>query len=135
MASIGALIALFGVLGGATATAVTNPVTYQNANVTTCAQIGFAGSTQYNGSVVTSVSVTALFTATVTSDRYVTISAIAPGVVFQAAAIKGGDGYNVYNPLLTDMRSPLNGGGNVPALSHWFACYTYTPIVTTTTAP
>ena len=82
-------------------------------NVTTCAQVGFPGSVQYNGSIVTSVDVTALFTATVVGNKYVTISNIASGVVFQAVVLKGGNGYNVYNPPVASMRSPLNNGGNV----------------------
>ena len=130
----GAVFAALGLLVGPTATAITNPVAHDG-NVTTCAQVGFPGSVQYNGSIVTSVDVTALFTATVVGNKYVTISNIASGVVFQAVVLKGGNGYNVYNPPVASMRSPLNNGGNVPDLSHWFACTTTAPVVTTTTAP
>ena len=130
----GAVFAALGLLVGPTATAITNPVAHDG-NVTTCAQVGFPGSVQYNGSIVTSVDVTALFTATVVGNKYVTISNIASGVVFQAVVLKGGNGYNVYNPPVASMRSPLNNGGNVPDLSHWFACTTTVPVVTTTTAP
>ena len=130
----GAVFAALGLLVGPTATAITNPVAHDG-NGTTCAQVGFPGSVQYNGSIVTSVDVTALFTATVVGNKYVTISNIASGVVFQAVVLKGGNGYNVYNPPVASMRSPLNNGGNVPDLSHWFACTTTVPVVTTTTAP
>ena len=130
----GAVFAALGLLVGPTATAITNPVAHDG-NGTTCAQVGFPGSVQYNGSIVTSVDVTALFTATVVGNKYVSISNIASGVVFQAVVLKGGNGYNVYNPPVASMRSPLNNGGNVPDLSHWFACTTTAPVVTTTTAP
>jgi Domain of unknown function (DUF5979) len=54
------------------------------------------------------------------------------GVVIDAVVVKGGDGYNVYSdpavlpPALASPQhyiSPFTGGGNVPALSHWFVCY------------
>lgn len=61
-----------------------------------------------------------------------------PGVVIDAVVVKGGPAYNVYstnsgNPpgnhvppaedTPTEYISPLNGGGNVPTVSHWFICY------------
>src|SRR5436189_265862 len=59
-----------------------------------------------------------------------------PDVVVDAVVVKGGNGYNVYPnpsappPILPPALpppqhyiAPLNGGGNVPALSHWFVCY------------
>ncbi len=58
---------------------------------------------------------------------------IGPNVVVDAVVVKGGDGYNIYtNPAVlppalapADQHyiSPLNGGVNVPAVSHWFVCY------------
>ena len=136
MVAAGVLLAGFGVVTGTSAAPVVNPVEVSG-NVTTCAKMGFAGSTQYNGNVSTSVAVTALFTVTVTSNQFVTISSVAAGVTFQVVVLKGGDGYNVYNPPVANMQSPLNGGGNIPDLSHWFACYTDVPAVTTpsTTPP
>jgi len=136
MVAAGVLLAGFGVVTGTSAAPVVNPVEVSG-NVTTCAKMGFAGSTQYNGNVSTSVAVTALFTVTVTSNKFVTISSVAAGVTFQVVVLKGGDGYNVYNPPVANMQSPLNGGGNIPDLSHWFACYTDVPAVTTpsTTPP
>ncbi len=54
-------------------------------------------------------------------------------VVVDAVIVKGGDGYNLYSnpsflpPALAPANqhyiAPLNGGGNVPVLSHWFICY------------
>jgi hypothetical protein len=53
------------------------------------------------------------------------------GVVVDAVVVKGGDGYNVYRdpyvpPALDPPQnyiSPLNMGGNVADISHWFVCY------------
>jgi hypothetical protein len=43
--------------------------------------------------------------------------------------VKGGPNYNVYNipvgpsgATLTGLHAPFNGGGNVPAISHYFFC-------------
>jgi hypothetical protein len=53
-------------------------------------------------------------------------------VAIDAVVVKGGNGYNVYSnpavlpPALQPPQhyiSPLTGGGNVPAISHWFICY------------
>jgi hypothetical protein len=54
------------------------------------------------------------------------------GVIIDAVVVKGGPAYNLYTnatflpPTLPPPQhyiSPLNGGGNVPDLSHWFVCY------------
>jgi hypothetical protein len=54
------------------------------------------------------------------------------GVVVDAVVVKGGPAYNLYtNPTFLPPTlgppqhylSPLNGGGNVPTISHWFVCY------------
>ncbi len=127
---VGVVLTGFGLLSG-TAGAEGNPIFYEGDNATTCAQVNLDDSDQYDGSTTTGVDVTSLFTATVTDDRYVTISAVAAGVTFQAVVVKGGNNYNVYNPPVANMQAPLNGGENVPALSHWFACYTYDPPETT----
>jgi hypothetical protein len=53
-------------------------------------------------------------------------------VTIDAVVVKGGPAYNVYTnqaflpPTLPPDQhyiSPFNGGGNVPAISHWFVCY------------
>jgi hypothetical protein len=58
-----------------------------------------------------------------------------PDVFIDAVVVKGGNGYNVYSnqqvlppAVLAPQHyiSPLNGGGNVPDLSHWFICYRLT---------
>jgi hypothetical protein len=60
------------------------------------------------------------------------------GVVIDAVVVKGGPAYNIYSTdsgtppanhvppaedLPTDYIAPLNGGGNIPTVSHWFICY------------
>jgi hypothetical protein len=53
------------------------------------------------------------------------------------AVIKGGDNYNVYPAATsgTDLHSPDNGGGNIPAISHVFFCYVPTQAPTETPIP
>jgi hypothetical protein len=55
-----------------------------------------------------------------------------PNVVIDAVVVKGGPAYNLYTdptflpPTLGPPQhyiAPLNGGDNVPALSHWYICY------------
>jgi Domain of unknown function (DUF5979) len=63
----------------------------------------------------------------------VNITVLNPDVVVDAVVVKGGNGYNVYSPDPAFLPptlpppqhyiAPLNGGGMVPALSHWFVCY------------
>ncbi|MGX7825400.1 hypothetical protein ACTG9Q_09925 [Actinokineospora sp. 24-640] len=84
----------------------------------------------------------------VTVDKtYVDITAEPAGVDVVGVIVKGGPRYNKYDagnlgelPWL-DLRSPLNNGGNIADISHWFACgvdvdVTTTPTTaTTTTSP
>jgi hypothetical protein len=62
----------------------------------------------------------------------VNVSVTGANIVIDAVVVKGGPAYNVYSnaaalpPVLAvpqDYISPLNPGGRVPALSHWFVCY------------
>jgi hypothetical protein len=50
------------------------------------------------------------------------------------AVIKGGDNYNVYPAATsgTDLHSPDNGGGQIPAISHYLFCYIPTQAATET---
>ncbi|MEU5263017.1 LPXTG cell wall anchor domain-containing protein [Amycolatopsis sp. NPDC021455] len=79
-------------------------------------------------------------------DKTLTIKQVAKGVTITAIVVKGGDGYNIYvpgekglsqTPPWKDLKSPLNGGRQVPTISHWFVCGTTknTPPETATTAP
>jgi hypothetical protein len=56
------------------------------------------------------------------------------GVVIHAVVVKGSDGHNIYEredvvpPRLEAPQnyiSPLNRGGNIADISHWFVCYTF----------
>lgn len=103
-------------------------------NVTTCAQVGFASSIPYEGNVKSSIDNASPFTATVTSDKFVTITNIADGVAIQAIVLKGGNSYEVFLSPVANTQSPLNRGGNIPDLSHWFICYTFNLATTTSAA-
>jgi len=63
----------------------------------------------------------ALVTVTANDSTYLSYTSTEPVVL----AIKGGDNYYVY-PAATeglDLHAPLNGGENVPQISHYFFCY------------
>ncbi len=77
-------------------------------------------------------------------DEYLTITDVPDGIVVTAIVVKGGPRYNVYVPgerglpetvPWEDLRSPLNNGGNIPAISHWFACGEEAPSEAPTTQP
>lgn len=69
----------------------------------------------------------------VESGTYLTIYKVAPDVDVTGIVVKGGPGYNLYEPgedgmaaepVWDGLRSPVNNGGNVPTISHWFLCGT-----------
>ena len=81
-------------------------------------------------------------TFTITTGQILTITAVDPGFVVTAIFVKGGADTNLYQPGLRglppdppwiNLISPLTGGGQLPAISHWFACGSVTPPTTTTT--
>jgi hypothetical protein len=62
----------------------------------------------------------------------VNVTLLNPAAIIDAVIVKGGPAYNQYTnatflpPALGPPQhyiAPLNGGGNVPDLSHWFICY------------
>jgi hypothetical protein len=80
--------------------------------------------------------------------QVLTISAVDAGYTVQSVYVKGGDDTNLYqpgqrglptDPPYTNLISPLGSGGQLPAISHWFACGTSpgdtTPPTVTDTAP
>jgi hypothetical protein len=81
-------------------------------NATTCADAGLAGEI--------------ILKDDKPEGQYLTIDPadIPDGFELTGTVIKGGDGFNVYPPQhLTDLHAPLVGkNGNVPDMSHWFAC-------------
>ncbi|OQO92381.1 hypothetical protein B1813_09250 [Saccharomonospora piscinae] len=65
------------------------------------------------------------------SDKHVTVTDVPDDIVVTAIVVKGGPGYNVYVPgerelsseaPWEDLRSPVNPGGQIPTISHWFVC-------------
>jgi hypothetical protein len=115
-------------------------------NATTCAQVGFPGDTQLGAPQANSASdgnvsgVAGPNAGTVQPGvgQEVNITVSNVNIVVHAVVVKGGNGYNVYSdapvlpPALPPPQhyiAPVNAGGNVPNLSHWFVCYgtTVTP--------
>jgi hypothetical protein len=109
-------------------------------NVSTCTAAGFPGSIGMGSLTNTSAS-DANISGTVQTNtgsthpgqgQEVQISITGVGVVIDAVIVKGGPAFNVYSDpsvvppgLGPDQHyiSPLNGGGNVPTISHWGVCY------------
>ena len=57
--------------------------------------------------------------------QYVTVTLPANSTLSGYIYVKGGDGYNQYSGSdLTLLIPPLNGGGNIPAISHFLICGT-----------
>ena len=82
-------------------------------------------------------------TFTITNGQILTITAVDPGFVVTAIFVKGGADTNLYQPGVRglppdppwiNLISPLTGGGQLPAISHWSACGSVTPPTTTTTS-
>jgi LPXTG-motif cell wall-anchored protein len=92
-------------------------------NVSTCEKANLPG---------TEVSTKDLtYTGGTEKDKYLNITAVGEGVTVTAIVVKGGDGYNIYEPgkrglgktpPWEKLRSPMNGGGQQAQISHWFAC-------------
>ncbi|WP_199432472.1 hypothetical protein [Qaidamihabitans albus] len=71
------------------------------------------------------------FTGGTQQDRFLTITEIPDGAEVTGIIVKGGDGYNLYvpgekklsaTPPWKKLRAPLNNGGKIPQISHWFLC-------------
>ncbi len=108
-------------------------------NVTTCSAIGLSSDTQLSGNDANASD--SYYSGTVATNAGTTqpgqgqeldVTQLQSGMVIDAIVVKGGNGYNEYTnsaflpPTLASPQhyiSPLNGGGNVPAISHWFICY------------
>jgi LPXTG-motif cell wall-anchored protein len=79
-----------------------------------------------------------------TDGQTVTIESVPDGTTVTGIVVKGGPAYNVYVPgerglselpVWDELRSPLNNGGNLPQVSHWFACGVETVEPSESTAP
>jgi hypothetical protein len=114
--------------------------TMVSGNVTTCAGAGFAGDIQVGSSSnsnasdanISGVVKTNAGTTQPGTGQEVDITLLNGSAVIDAVIVKGGPAYNVYSdsavlpPALGPDQhyiSPLNPGGNVPTISHWFVCY------------
>jgi uncharacterized repeat protein (TIGR01451 family) len=109
-------------------------------NVTTCGGVGLGSDTQLGSDSNNSASDNNVSGVVKTNagsvqpgqGQEVDVSLTNPNVVIDVAMVKGGNGYNLYTngtylpPALGPDQhyiSPLNNGGNVPTISHWFVCY------------
>ncbi|MBB3663869.1 hypothetical protein FB384_002773 [Prauserella sediminis] len=75
------------------------------------------------------------------AETFLTITEVPAGVEVTGILVKGGPAYNLYepgerglpqDPAWEKLRSPLNNGGKIAAISHWFLCGTGVPTETTT---
>lgn len=113
--------------------------TFHGGNVTTCSSVGFPKDVQAGSDSDKSFS-DGIASGTVTNNGQDLQVSIPNGVTIDAIVVKGGNGYNVYSkatslpPKLVAPQnyvSPLNNGGQIPTISHWFVCYgggTDTPV-------
>ncbi|MFI5558255.1 LPXTG cell wall anchor domain-containing protein [Amycolatopsis japonica] len=119
-----ATAALLGVTGTALACHTDDPRAIPTPkNVSTCEKAKLPG-TEISTKDLT-------FTGGTEKDKYLNITAVGEGVTVTAIVVKGGDGYNIYEPgkrglaetpPWEKLRSPMNGGGKQADISHWFAC-------------
>jgi hypothetical protein len=114
--------------------------TFVDGNVGLCAAAGFplttqvgaqgsasAGDANVSGTVATNAG-----TVHPGEGQEVNVTITGPDVVIDAVIVKGGAAHNIYSdpavlpPTLAAPQhyiSPFNGGGDIPAISHWFICY------------
>ena len=118
------------VAGPASADSPSDPrAQFSPGNATTCGDIGFGSSIETTGDA----NVTATVSAHQPEGEELNV-VLGPNVVIDAILVKGGNGYNVYSSAVPSMISPLNGGGNIPAISHYVICY-HLGTTTTETPP
>jgi Domain of unknown function (DUF5979) len=107
-------------------------------NATTCADVGFPGSTilgsngggQGDGTITGNAVVEFTISAFDGGQKINLTDGPAAGFTIDVVVVKGGNGYNKYTgtDVLGDMVAPDVGqNGNTPVISHWFVCYSGTP--------
>jgi hypothetical protein len=129
-------LATFGFIGTAGADSPSDQrATFHDGNATTCADVGFGGdqilgsggSGQASGTVTQTPDGSIVVTISDHTGGGQQIDVVldpSSGVVIDAIIVKGGNGYNQYpGNVLDDLIPPLNNGGQVPTISHWFLCY------------
>ena len=117
--------------------------TFVVGNATTCAEVGFASSTQMgapNNSSASDANVSGTVatnagTVNPGQGQELNVTITGANVVVDAVVVKGGNSYNLYTnaaflpPTLLAPQHyipPFNGGGTIPSISHWFVCYRVT---------
>jgi hypothetical protein len=115
------------IAGPASADSPSDPrAQFFSGNATTCADIGLGSSTETTGDA----NVQATVSAHQPEGEELNV-VLGPNVIIDGILVKGGNGYNVYSSAVPGMISPLNGGGNIPAISHFVICYHLGPPTTT----
>jgi len=118
--------------------------TAYDGNAKTCADAGLSGDriVQVDGENDYGTDLITYQGGALNGDQYLDITAVDDGVEVTGIVVKGSNGYNVYvpgakdlgeTPPWEDLRSPLTDSGNVPQISHWYVCGSYTPPTSTTT--
>ena len=120
---LGAALATAGLVGTAAADSASDArAEFFDGNATTCADVGDSSPsilfTNGNGD-----NSDANVSGTVTGGNTLNVTVLNPAVQVNAVVVKGGNGYNVYRGNFPDMIPPLNNGGQLGAISHWFVCY------------
>jgi hypothetical protein len=110
---------------------------FHSGNVVNCAQIGLPDSILAFANGTDSID-DGNVSGVVVNGTTVNVDDPPAGITIDAVVVKGGPAYNVYSTSSgtddgnhvppaedtpTEYISPLNGGGNVPTVSHWFICY------------
>jgi Domain of unknown function (DUF5979) len=136
----GMTVALSGVASADSASDPNRATFHDQANATTCSDVGLGDDTQVgaqgNGSAsdsnVSGVVKTNAGPIHTGQGEELDVTILGTNVVIDAVVTKGGNGYNVYEDpdflpptLQPDQHyiAPFNNGGQVPAMSHWFVCY------------
>jgi LPXTG-motif cell wall-anchored protein len=137
LAAAGLMVAGIGLIphaAGATTSPTEDPrATVVSGNVTTCAAVGYGSDLQLGAD--SSSGGTANDIVVTNNGTYLQVSNSGTYLI-DVIIVKGGDAYNVYPGTVTsNLRGPLNDGGNIPAIGHWFLCYHAGEATTTTTAP
>lgn len=145
VALAGALVMGPAALGGASSPSDATRADFSPGNVVTCAGVGFPGSKLASAQGAGSINQDGIVGTTSGAKQANIATPLPAGIVIQAVVVKGGAAYNVYRdgsgsvpadytpvgPANPDgiaspqnYISPLNNGGNLPDISHWFICYT-----------
>ena len=127
-----------------TSTGGITPTTYQGntsgEGSSSCSALGLGSAgTKIDGAYSRSLSG---YVFTVSGDRkslsFAPAAGTTPTTFVRAVIMKGGPAYNVYDysssPRLSDggLVSPVNGGGNIPQISHYVVCFGTNPPATLT---